>query len=140
MILDTSAILAVFLKEPGYEAVLEALVAAGAVGIGAPTLAETGIVLETRFGEHASGWLQQFAEEFRLTEIPFGALHRREAVVAYARYGEGRHDAGLNFGDCLTYAVARLAGQRLLCVGSDFSRTDLELVPVGAARRGTLPL
>jgi ribonuclease VapC len=128
MILDTSAILAVFLKEPGYEAILEALVAAEAVGIGAPTLAETGIVLEARFGERVSGWLQQFTEEFRVTEIPFGALHRREAVVAYARYGKGKHDAGLNLGDCLTYAVARLTGQRLLCVGGDFSRTDLELV------------
>ena len=51
---------------------------------------------------------KQFADEFRLTEIPFGALHRREAVVAYARYGKGRHDAGLNFGDCLTYAVGAL--------------------------------
>jgi ribonuclease VapC len=128
MILDTSAILAVFLKEPGYEAVIEALVEAEAVGIGAPTLAETGIVLEARFGEQVSGWLQQFAEEFRLTEIPFGALHRREAVAAYGRYGKGKHEAGLNLGDCFTYAVARLAGQRLLCVGSDFSRTDLELV------------
>jgi ribonuclease VapC len=131
MILDTSAILAVFLKEPGYEAVIEALVKAEAVGIGAPTLAEAGIVLEARFGEQVSGWLQQFAEEFRLTEIPFGALHRREAAVAYARYGKGKHDAGLNLGDCFTYAVARLAGQPLLCVGSDFSRTDLELVALG---------
>jgi ribonuclease VapC len=132
MILDTSAILAVFLKEPGYEAVLEALVAADAVGIGAPTLAEAGIVLEARFGERAVVWLQQFAEEFRLTEIPFGALHRREAVAAYVRYGRGRHKAGLNYGDCLTYAVARLAGQQLLCVGSDFALTDLELAPGGA--------
>jgi ribonuclease VapC len=130
MILDTSAILAVFLKEPGYETVLGALVAADAVAIGAPTLAETAIVLEARFGGQASGWLQQFADEFRLVEIPFGSLHRREAAFAYARYGKGRHEAGLNFGDCLTYAVARLAGQPLLCVGSDFSRTDLELVAV----------
>jgi ribonuclease VapC len=127
MILDTSAILAVFLKKPGYDAVLDTLINARAVGIGAPTLAEAGIVLEARFGEQASGWLQSFVDEFRLTEIPFGAIHRREAVAAYARYGKGRHDAGLNFGDCLTYAVARLTGQPLLCVGSDFANTDIEL-------------
>ncbi|MBN1628423.1 MAG: type II toxin-antitoxin system VapC family toxin [Thermoleophilia bacterium] len=132
MILDTSAILAVFLQEPGYEAVLEALVEADAVGIGAPTLVETGIVLEARFGAEAVAWLQQFAEGFRLTEIPFGSLHRREAVAAYARFGRGRRQAGLNYGDCLTYAVARLAGQPLLCVGDDFALTDLELAPGGA--------
>ena len=129
MILDTSAILAVFLKEPGYETVVEALIEADAVGIGAPTLVETGIVLKARYGEEAAAWLQQFVEEFRLTEIPFGPLHRREAVAAYARYGRGGHKAGLNYGDCLTYAVVRLAGQPLICVGSDFALTDLELVP-----------
>jgi hypothetical protein len=55
---------------------------------------------------------------------------RHTAKRVYDRYGKGRHDSGLNFGDCLTYAVARLAGQRLLCAGSDFSRTDLELLPI----------
>jgi ribonuclease VapC len=132
MILDTSAIVAVFLKEPGYEAILEVLTGAGEVGIGAPTLAEAGIVLEGRFGGPALGWLREFAHEFRLTTIPFGSLHWREAVAAYARFGKGRHQAGLNFGDCLTYAVARLAGQPLLCLGSDFPGTDLELVDLGA--------
>ena len=132
MILDTSAIVAVFLKEPGYESLIEVLTGAEAIGIGAPTLAETGIVLEGRFGEEAFGWLREFADEFRLTTIPFGSLHWREAVAAYARYGKGRHQAGLNFGDCLTYAVARLAGQPLLCVGFDFPCTDLELVDLGA--------
>jgi ribonuclease VapC len=130
MILDSSAVLAVFRKEPGYEAVFDALEAAGSIGIGAPTLAETAIVLEARFGDQASGWLHQFMDEFRITEIPFGPLHRRVAVDAYTRYGKGKHEAGLDFGDCLTYAVARLAGQPLLCVGSDFAGTDLELVPL----------
>ena len=129
MILDSSAILAVFLREPGYESVLEALVNADALGIGSPTLAETAIVLEARLGGQASGWLEKFVDEFRVVEIPFGPIHRREAVAAYARYGKGRHEAGLNFGDCLAYAVSRLAGQALLCVGPDFSSTDLELVP-----------
>jgi len=128
MIIDTSAILAVFFKEPGYEAILDNLIGAETVGIGAPTLAETAIVLEARCGDQALGWLQRFVDEFGLAEIAFGPAHRRVAVAAYARYGRGRHEAGLNFGDCLTYAVARLAGQPLLCVGADFSKTDLELV------------
>jgi ribonuclease VapC len=108
--------------------VLDALVGAETLGIGAPTLADTAIVMESRFGERASGWLQLFVDEFHITEIPFGTIHRREAVAAYVRYGKGNHEAGLNFGDCLTHAVARLTGQPLLCVGSDFARTDLQLV------------
>jgi ribonuclease VapC len=53
--------------------------------------------------------------------------HRREAVDAYLRFGKGRHKARLNFGDCLTYAVARLANEPLLFAGDDFPATDLEL-------------
>jgi ribonuclease VapC len=69
--------------------------------------------------------LARFLQEAGLTVIPFGEEHWRAAVEAYAKFGKGRHPAGLNFGDCLTYAVARLAGQRLLFVGTDFSKTDL---------------
>jgi ribonuclease VapC len=130
MILDSSAIVSVFRKEPGYERVLDVLISAEAVGIGAPTWVETAIVLEARFGPESVGWLQQFADEFRLVEIPFGSLHRKVAVEAYARYGRGKGRADLNYGDCLAYAVARLAGRPLLCVGVDFSSTDLELVPL----------
>ena len=130
MILDTSAILAIFLKEPGYEAIVDRLAAEDEVGVGAPTLTETGIVLEARFGASASGWLSQFIAEFRLVSIPFGGDHWREAVAAYSRFGRGRSPAALNFGDCLSYAVARLAGEPLLCVGDDFTRTDLPLVEI----------
>ena len=52
--------------------------------------------------------------------------------MAFARYGKSRHPAGLNFGDCLTYAVAKLSGLPLLCVGADFPQTDLTLVPLTA--------
>lgn len=58
--------------------------------------------------------------------MPFGEAHWREAVEAYRRFGKGRHPAGLNFGDCLTYATAKLAGEPLLFVGEDFPATDLE--------------
>jgi len=130
VILDTSAILAIFLKEPGYEAIVDRLAAEDEVGIGAPTLTETGIVLEARLGASASGWLSQFIAEFRVVSIPFGADHWREAVAAYTRFGRGRSPAALNFGDCLSYAVARLSGEPLLCVGDDFTRTDLPLVEI----------
>ena len=71
-----------------------------------------------------------FIAEFRVVSIPFGADHWREAVAAYSRFGRGRSPAALNFGDCLSYAVARLSGEPLLCVGDDFTRTDLPLVEI----------
>jgi ribonuclease VapC len=66
-------------------------------------------------------------QEASLAIIPFTEDHWRVAVEAYARFGKGRHAASLNFGDCLTYAVARLAERPLLFVGSDFAKTDLPL-------------
>jgi uncharacterized protein with PIN domain len=68
---------------------------------------------------------RRFLQEAGLTVIPFSEEHWRIAVEAYWRFGKGRHPAGLNRGDCLTYAVARLSAQPLLFVGDDFSRTDL---------------
>jgi len=59
--------------------------------------------------------------------VPFGEMHYGTAVEAWLRFGKGRHPASLNFGNCMTYATARLAGQPLLCTARDFSRTDLEL-------------
>jgi ribonuclease VapC len=127
MILDSSAIIAAVLREPGFEIVLDRIAGAENLAIGAPTLAETGIVLGNRIGEEARSILIQFLHEWRIAVIPFGELHWTEAVKAYVRFGKGRHKAGLNFGDCMTFAVARLSGQALLCTGDDFAETDLEL-------------
>ena len=66
-------------------------------------------------------------DEVGIEQIPFGDHHWREAVDAFLRFGRGRHKARLNFGDCLTYAVARLANEPLLFVGEDFTQTDLAL-------------
>jgi ribonuclease VapC len=128
MILDTSAILAVVFKEPGFEELLEKIVDAPIVAAGTATLAETGIVLHARLGHAAHGLLERLLDELSIEEIPFGSIHWREAVDAYRRFGKGFHPAGLNFGDCLTYATAQLSGEPLLFVGSDFARTDVESV------------
>jgi uncharacterized protein with PIN domain len=72
-------------------------------------------------------------EAFCLGFLPKGRLLRcrlemlTAAVDAWLRYGKGRHTASLNFGDCLSYATAALAGEPLLCVGNDFAQTDLAL-------------
>jgi len=59
--------------------------------------------------------------------VPFSEEHAREAAEAFARFGKGRHRAALNFGGCMSYAMAKLAGQPLLCTGADFAKTDLKL-------------
>lgn len=125
MILDSSAILEVLFRGPEHAEVLARMRAAEVLAAGAPTLAETGIVLHARLGEASRGLLERFLDEFGVAEIPFGEVHWREAVEAFRRFGRGRHPAGLNFGDCLTYAAAHLAGEPLLFVGEDFARTDV---------------
>lgn len=126
MILDTSVLLAIVFREPGFERLVAELTDADAVAAGTPTLAETGIVLTARLGPAADGLLERMLDEFGVQEIPFGEIHWREAVDAFRRFGKGRHPAALNFGDCLTYATARLAGEPLRFVGDDFVQTDLE--------------
>jgi ribonuclease VapC len=128
MVVDSSALLAVVFREPGHEHLVDALANADIAAVGTPTLTETGIVLEARLGDRAPGLLERVLDEFGIEEIRFGEVHWREAVDAFRRFGKGRHPAGLNFGDCMTYAVARLTGEPLLCVGDDFPETDLELV------------
>jgi ribonuclease VapC len=127
VILDASALIAIALREPGHETVVEHMLGADALGIGAPTLLETGIVLTSRIRHDARPALDRFVAEFGIVPIPFVAEHWRTACAAFVRFGRGRHPAALNFGDCMAYATARLADLPLLCVGDDFRRTDLAI-------------
>lgn len=127
MILDSSALVAVFLNEPGAEVLVAKLGEAGTIAMGAPALVEAGIVLTARVGDEAQALLSQFLTEFGIETLPFGDAHWRAAVDAYRRFGKGRHKAGLNFGDCMSYATAKLAGRPLLCTGNDFAQTDAAL-------------
>lgn len=127
MILDSSAVIAILLREPGHEALLEALCDSPQVGFAAPTLVEAAIVLSSRIGKDSRGLLARFLAESGVLTIPFSEAHWSSAVDAWLRFGKGRHEAALNFGDCLSYAAARVAGQPLLCIGDDFTRTDLEI-------------
>jgi len=126
VIVDTSALVAITFAEPGYQELVAKLAGAPSAGIGTPTLAETGVVLAARLGHDSRDLVIRLLDEFSIEEIPFGDRHWREAVDAYLRFGKGRHKARLNVGDCLTYAVARLANEPLLFVGDDFPETDLE--------------
>lgn len=125
MIVDTSAVIAVMQREPDADRLIERMAQAQVLGMGAPSLVETGMVLSARIGPTALGLLARFVQEFDIEPVPFGALHWRVAILAYESFGKGNHPARLNFGDCMSYAVAHVADQPLLFVGEDFARTDI---------------
>jgi len=127
VILDSSAIVTIILRELGSDRVLDAIEAADACRVGAPTLVETTMVLTGRLGDEGRTMLLSLLQEMNIDVLSFGDAHWRIAQSAFVRYGKGRHPAALNFGDCLTYATAYVAGEPLLCVGEDFAQTDLEL-------------
>jgi ribonuclease VapC len=127
MILDTSAAVVVLFDEPGSKRLRDKIAGASVIGIGAPTLVELGIVLTAKLGDRADGDLQGFLHASEAVVVPFDDAHWREAVRAFARYGRGQHPAKLDFGDCLSYATAKVAGQPLLSVGNEFAQTDLGL-------------
>lgn len=125
MILDTSAVVAVIREEQDEVRLVEAIEGAAAVGIGTPTLVEASIVLVRRMGVVGRLALARFLEENDVVEIPFDSDHWDVAAEADIRFGKGRHSAALNYGDCMTYAIARVAEQPLLFTGDDFAKTDI---------------
>ena len=128
MIVDSSALVAILLREDGWEALRSAVTEDEVVGIGAPTLLEVVLVVSGRAGRDRSEDVRRFVRDLKIVVISFEEEHARVAAEAFARFGKGRHRAALNFGDCMSYAVAKLARQPLLCTGEDFRKTDLKLV------------
>ena len=127
MIVDSSAVVSIFLRRPGYERLLERLAAADKAGIGAPTVTEASLELSATTGRDMHPLLSRFLQEFDLSIVPFSEAHYRAAVDAYRRYGGKRHRPGLGFGDCLAFATAALARQPLLAADDRFRSTDLPL-------------
>ena len=127
MIIDSSALLSILLREKGAENLLAKITQTELAAVPSPAATETGIVLTYRMKQNATAFLLRFFQEAGIVIVPFTEVHWQRAVDAYARFGKGRHPAGLNFGDCMTYAVAALARQPLLCIGGDFPKTDLEM-------------
>lgn len=125
MTLDSSALVAVLFSEPGYLDLVDAILQADAVRVGAPTLVETGMVLAGRRGTPAGRELDDLVRELDVTVVAFGEAEWRAALQAFGRFGRGRHKAALNFGDCLAYATAAVAADTLLFVGADFNHTDI---------------
>lgn len=125
LMLDSSAVVSVILSEPGQERMVDRIASAQSVGMAAPTLLETVMVLSSKFGRDATSLINGFLREAEAEIIPFGPEHVDVAVDAFLRFGKGRHPAALNFGDCMSYAAAMVAGVPLLFTGSDFLKTDV---------------
>ena len=124
MVIDTSALLAIFLAEPERDHFLDQLMGADSKRISAAAVVETGIVLEAKRGESAGQEFDLFLVRARLEVVAVDAEQADLARLAWRKYGKGRHPAGLNFGDCFAYALAKQRNETLLYKG-DFSRTDL---------------
>jgi len=127
MVIDTSALVAVFLAEPERKQFLNLILEAEKRLISAATVLETGIVLEAKRGEAAGREFDLFVVRAQLEIVPVDAEQVEIARSAWRKFGKGRHAAGLNFGDCFAYALAASFGEKLLAKGQDFSFTDVEI-------------
>lgn len=124
MVLDSSAVIAIFFREAGYPDLETKIIKSETVLIGAPTLFETAMILQRRSGEQAG--LADFLRASEAEIVPFEEEHYKVALDAFIRFGKGRHPARLNILDCMSYAVADVTGLPLLYTGDDFAKTDIE--------------
>ena len=129
MVVDTSALLAIFLAEPQRKPFLYRILESETRLISAATALETGI-LEARRGESAGREFDLFLVRAIVQIVPVDVEQVEIARSAWRKYGKGRHPAALNFGDCFAYALAKSSGEPLLAKGTDFALTDLEVCPV----------
>jgi ribonuclease VapC len=128
MVVDTSALVAILAGEPERRTFIEAIEAAETRLLSAASFVEASIVLDGRHGAEGVRHLDLFIDRAGLEIVPVDEDQAREARRGFARFGRGRHEAGLNFGDCFAYALAITAGEPLLFKGDDFARTDVERI------------
>ena len=125
MIVDASAIMALLLKEPEASAFGAALAEQPRAAISAATLVELCMVAEGRAGTAVWAEVEALFAGVGIEVAPFTAGQAVLACEGWRRFGKGRHPAGLNFGDCFSYALAQERGEPLLFKGEDFARTDV---------------
>jgi ribonuclease VapC len=127
VILDTSAIIAVLRAEPEAPDFVKAIEASPSRHISAVSYVEAAIVIDGGKDAVAS---RRFDDFFRVSRIAIETVTPKQAELArqaYRDFGKGRRKAGLNFGDCFAYALAKEMDEPLLFKGNDFARTDVEV-------------
>lgn len=128
MVIDTSALVAILQKEPERRPFIEAIEAADSRLMAVATFVEISIVIEARHGAEGLRDLDHFISRAAIELVPVDAEHGKLARSAFSRFGKGRHRAGLNYGDCFSYALASQTGEPLLFKGEDFIHTDIAFV------------
>ncbi|WP_407521619.1 type II toxin-antitoxin system VapC family toxin [Methylobacterium oryzisoli] len=120
---DSSVFVAIATLEADADALSEAMSRAGRCVMSAGNYLECAMIAESRFGGRAAldAWIQRRGIDI----LPVDHALARSAADAFARFGKGRHPAGLNYGDCFAYALARTLDAPLLYKGGDFARTDI---------------
>jgi ribonuclease VapC len=128
MVIDASALIALLNMEPESARLAVALESDATRLVSAATVVEAGLVIESRFGSAGGRELDLLIAKAGLSIEPVTVDQADLAREAWRRYGKGRHSAGLNFGDCFSYALAKATGEPLLFEGDDFTHTDISAV------------
>lgn len=128
MVIDTSALIALLSMEPESARLAVALESDATRLVSAATVVEAGLVIESRFGSDGGRELDLLIAKAGLSIEPVTADQADAAREAWRRYGKGRHSAGLDFGDCFSYALAKVTGEPLLFKGDDFAHTDISAI------------
>jgi len=125
MVIDSSAIFAILLNEPERMVFLDRIMSAKSASLSAVTLLECRIVALRRTGLDWDAELSGLLQRLPLGVIAFDNEQSVLAAEAFRVFGKGRHKASLNFGDCISYALAKVRGEPLLYKGDDFANTDI---------------
>lgn len=125
MVVDTSALLAILRDEPERRGFNEAIETADGCRMSTATFVEASIVVDARYGAEGLRAFDRLIEIAGVEIVPVDLPQARAARDAWQRFGKGRHVAGLNYGDCFSYALAAVLREPLLFKGDDFARTDI---------------
>ena len=128
MVIDTSALIAILLGEPEAVKFSRLIIIDTKRLLSAFSFLETSIVIEAKKGEAGGRELDLLIHRAGISIITMDGEQSELARYAWRKYGKGRHKAGLNIGDCCSYALSKYSGEPLLFKGNDFSKTDLECV------------
>jgi ribonuclease VapC len=128
MVIDTSAVVAIFLNESERNHFLDEIIQADKRLISAATVVEAGIVLEARQGPVIAREFDLFLHEAGIEVVSVDETQAAQARSSFRQYGKGRHPAGLNFGDCFTHALAVVSGEPILAKGDEFRYANLRVL------------
>ncbi|PKA45074.1 type II toxin-antitoxin system VapC family toxin (plasmid) [Rhizobium sullae] len=125
MIVDTSALVAILYREPEAASFVKFIHDAETTRMSVANYVELSMVVESQLGPDGMRQAEAFFRRAGIIVEPVTVEHGELARQAFLDFGKGRHKAGLNFGDCFAYALAKASGEPLLFKGDDFSQTDI---------------